>query len=217
MPTVTHCVMGGPRCLLGGSSVSGMAAHRSGGHFLVVVIVRRGRRCLGGGSGRVVMTTGGVRFHQRIADVLGDRLTSAMQAALLHPAAQIGQGGLGRANTTVAVWATGLPSTRSTPGRRPSTASTTAFSEPRSIGWTSRMAVARFGWSIVASIRRRCARDITELRSTVACLPDRPMIGSSPRPTACYDAVYESLLGCPIWTRSPTGTARVKAAVWTTP
>jgi CubicO group peptidase (beta-lactamase class C family) len=45
-------------------------------------------------------------------------------------------------NTTVAVWATGLASTRTTPGRRPSTASTTAFCDPRNRGRTSRMTVA---------------------------------------------------------------------------
>jgi hypothetical protein len=57
-------------------------------------------------------------------------------------------------NTTVAVCATGLASTRSTPGRRPSTASTTAFSEPRSMGCTSRTAVVRFGSSIRSSSAR---------------------------------------------------------------
>jgi hypothetical protein len=60
--------------------------------------------------------------------------------------------------TTVAVWETGLASTRSAPGRRPSTASTTAFSEPRRMGRTSRTTVARFGW-VIRRLRvcRRCS------------------------------------------------------------
>src|SRR4029453_10646561 len=39
---------------------------------------------------------GGVRFQQRIADVVGNRLASAVQATLLDPAAQVSQRGLGR-------------------------------------------------------------------------------------------------------------------------
>lgn len=84
-----------------------------------------------GGHGR--LGAGGVWLGHRVAHMGGHRLASAVETTFLHAAPQFGDRGLAGVEVTVAVCATGLASTRSTPGRRPSTRSTTAFSlaQPR--------------------------------------------------------------------------------------
>src|SRR6266567_183048 len=70
---------------------------------------------------------------------------------------------------TVAVWETGLASTHSTPGRRPSTASTTAFSLAQLRPRTSRTAVL-------------CSLGLGSMT-----LPPPPAIGASPGPAGPAD------------------------------
>ena len=68
------------------------------------------------------------RASQRVADVPGHGLAGAVVAAFLGPTRAGPPTERAGSNVTVAVCATGFASTARTPGRWPSTCSTTAFS-----------------------------------------------------------------------------------------
>ena len=98
--------------------------HRHAGVAAVPVPVRR----VGALARRVVMRAVGVRLGQRVADVARRRLAGAVVAALLHPAAQVLDGGRARVERHGRGLRDRVGVDSEHPGAPPRTRSTTAFS-----------------------------------------------------------------------------------------